>query len=112
IAVLTGTIRGDERDRLVKTNPVYCAFLDPHRRIDKTVYLVSTSAGEVGVDLDADHLVSDQTTLDALIQRLGRVNRGGGKGRDARVDIVWSRPGKQKPLDRATRATLALLLRW
>ena len=38
---------------------------------DTTHYLVATSAGEVGVDLDADHLVCDLSTLDSMIQRLG-----------------------------------------
>lgn len=36
-----------------------------------------TSAGEVGVDLDADHAVMDLVTLDSMVQRLGRVNRAG-----------------------------------
>ena len=36
-----------------------------------------TSAGEVGVDLDADHAVMDFVTLDSMSQRLGRVNRAG-----------------------------------
>ena len=36
-----------------------------------------SSAGEVGVDLDADRAVMDITTLDSVIQRLGRVNRTG-----------------------------------
>ncbi len=72
VALLTGTMRGHERDRLLREDPVYKAFLDPGAAICRTVYLVSTSAGEVGIDLDADHMMSDLTTLDALIQRLGR----------------------------------------
>ena len=66
IALLTGTIRGHERDQLVQKNRVYAALRDPEYPIEETVYLVSTSAGEVGIDLDADHLVCDVTTLDAL----------------------------------------------
>ena len=88
IALLTGTIRGDERDRMVRENPVYQAFLNSGSHVEHTVYLVSTPAGEVGIDLDADHLVCDLTTLDAMIQRLGRVNRRGGKDRQAQVDVV------------------------
>ena len=42
-----------------------------------THYLVATSAGEVGADMDADHLVCDLSPLDSLIQRFGRVNRLG-----------------------------------
>ena len=114
VAVLTGTMRGYERDKLVKENPVYRAMLDPKATVEQTVYLVSTSAGEVGIDLDADHMVCDLTTLDALIQRLGRVNRRGGQQRAAQVDVVARGDTKEKPsdLDRAMTATLSLLRRW
>lgn len=93
IALLTGTIRGHERNMLVRENPVYLAFVDHKKRVERSMYLVSTSAGEIGVDFDADHIICDATTLDSIIQRLGRVNRCGGAGatgapRHARVDIV------------------------
>ena len=96
IAMLTGTIRGHERDRLVSENPVYRAMLDSEVDADATVYLVSTSAGEVGIDIDADHMVCDLTALDSMIQRLGRVNRRGGIDREANVDVVWQ-PSQAKP---------------
>jgi CRISPR-associated endonuclease/helicase Cas3 len=51
---LTGTIRGHERDRLVARDPVFRALLDHEQQPPRSVYLVSTSAGEVGIDLDAD----------------------------------------------------------
>src|SRR6516165_7295313 len=86
VALLTGTLRGYERDLLVRENAVYRALLDHSSRIKESVYLVSTSAGEVGIDLDADHMVCDLTTLDSMIQRLGRVNRLG-RG-TARVHVV------------------------
>jgi CRISPR-associated endonuclease/helicase Cas3 len=114
VALLTGTIRGRERDALVESNPVYRALLNPDLDVGKSVYLVSTSAGEVGIDLDADHLVCDLTTLDALIQRLGRVNRRGGEARNASVDVVVEDEKKQEPseLDRAIAGTRALLEQW
>lgn len=80
VATLTGTMRGAERDELVKT-PVFARFLPrPSAGVEPqggTVFLVATSAGEVGVDLSADHLVTDLPPFDALAQRLGRVNRYG-----------------------------------
>jgi len=78
VLVLTGTMRGYERDELAK-NEIFAGFKsDPRRRApENTCFLVSTSAGEVGADLDADHMVSDLTTLDSMIQRFGRVNRLG-----------------------------------
>jgi CRISPR-associated endonuclease/helicase Cas3 len=117
IALLTGTIRGHERDILVSENLVYRALLDHKSNIERTVYLVSTSAGEVGIDLDADHMVCDMTTLDSMIQRLGRVNRRGGEARSAHVDIVWTtmdeEPGdRATPVDTATAATLQILRNW
>ncbi|MBD0865927.1 MAG: type I-U CRISPR-associated helicase/endonuclease Cas3 [Rhodobacteraceae bacterium] len=48
-------------------------------------FLVATSAGEVGVDLDADHMVCDLVAFERLVQRLGRVNRRGGKHSKIRI---------------------------
>ena len=39
--------------------------------------LFATSAGEVGVDLDAEHLLCDLVAFERMVQRLGRVNRRG-----------------------------------
>lgn len=58
------------------------------------VFLVATSAGEVGVDLDADHMVCDLVPYERMVQRLGRVNRRGGKDRNANVDVFAICPPK------------------
>ncbi len=87
ISLLTGTMRGYERDQLVQSDSVYKAFLDHDREVEQSCYLVSTSAGEVGVDFDADHMVCDLTTLDSMIQRFGRVNRKGNK--HSNIDVVF-----------------------
>jgi CRISPR-associated endonuclease/helicase Cas3 len=88
VVTLTGTMRGRERDELVR-HPIFARFLPrPPEDLDLqdgTVYLIATSAGEVGIDISADHLISDLPPLDALAQRLGRVNRYGGG--DAQVDV-------------------------
>ena len=73
---LTGTLRGKERDELVD-DPVFRRFLPDGVSDDETVYLVCTSAGEVGVNISADHLVCDLTPFDSMAQRFGRVNRFG-----------------------------------
>ena len=54
-------------------------------------FLVATSAGEVGVDLDADHLTCDLVAYERMVQRLGRVNRRGGATRSAWVDVLIPR---------------------
>jgi len=93
VQILTGTIRGYERDCLMD-DPIFLRFLpspahgEPIREREGTVYLVCTSAGEVGVDLSAAHLVCDLTPLDSMAQRLGRVNRRG-EGPNAEIDVVY-----------------------
>jgi CRISPR-associated endonuclease/helicase Cas3 len=88
---LTGTLRGKERDELV-TRPVFQRFLPPPKEGEErmpaegTVYLICTSAGEVGVNISAGHLACDLTPYDSMTQRLGRVNRFGDG--DARIDVV------------------------
>ena len=113
IALLTGTIRGHERDNLVTENPAYRQFLHQEDgTLAETVYLISTSAGEVGIDIDADHMVCDMTTLDSMIQRLGRVNRRGGQGRRALVDVVWTSDDEKVNKDKSAAKTLEILRRW
>ncbi len=91
VALLIGPLRGHERDKLVSRNAVFQVFRAAADRpaLPQSFYLVATSAGEVGIDLDADHMVCDLTTLDSMIQRLGRVNRLGREDREfiACIDV-------------------------
>jgi len=80
VDVLTGTMRGHERGKLIRS-PVFARFLSKTPEgvvpIPGTVFLVCTSAGEVGIDISSDDLICDLTTFDSMAQRLGRVNRYG-----------------------------------
>jgi CRISPR-associated endonuclease/helicase Cas3 len=76
VVTLTGTMRGKERDALVE-HPLFKRFLPGGQSDEQTTYLVCTSAGEVGVNISADHLVCDLTPFDSMAQRFGRVNRFG-----------------------------------
>jgi CRISPR-associated endonuclease/helicase Cas3 len=129
---LTGTLRGWERDQLAKSNPVLARFLPPSNRTARvdpapgTVFLVCTSAGEVGVNISADHAVCDLSTFESMTQRFGRVNRFGACP-DTQIDVVYpialptedavaeeqaKDPGKQNTsvfVDAARRRTLELL---
>ena len=98
VALLTGTLRGKERAELA-AGAVWRRFLPDRDRDADTpsVYLVMTSAGEVGVDLDADHAVMDLSTLDSMIQRVGRVNRSGRV--KAEVSIVHTKKEEEIPND-------------
>lgn len=90
---LTGTLRGLERDGLVN-KPIFQRFLPESNRnkdvtpAPGTVYLVCTSAGEVGVNISADHLVCDLSTFESMTQRFGRVNRFGERD-DTQIDVVY-----------------------
>ena len=91
VEVLTGTMRGHERDALLQ-QPTFARFLPDSDRMGVVpatgaAFLVCTSAGEVGVNLSADHMVSDLSTFDSMAQRLGRVNRFGSRA-DSQVHVV------------------------
>jgi CRISPR-associated endonuclease/helicase Cas3 len=105
---LTGTLRGLERDRMADPRkedgcPIFARFM-PRPKADApdaerwkiepqagTVFLVCTSAGEVGVNISADHLVCDLSTFDSMAQRFGRVNRFGNCD-DTCIDIAHPNP--------------------
>jgi CRISPR-associated endonuclease/helicase Cas3 len=78
VVTLTGTMRGKERDELV-VNKTFARFLPypPSDETKGTVYLICTSAGEVGINISADHMICDLSTFESMAQRLGRVNRFG-----------------------------------
>ena len=119
IVQLTGTIRGYERDRLATKDAVFQRFLPKNSRntdvepTEGTVYLVATSAGEVGVNISADHLVCDLSTFESVVQRFGRVNRFGTG--DALIDMVVPQSiigpdeSELKPYDLAMQRTRRLL---
>ena len=96
VRVLTGTLRGYERDQL-GNDPLFRRFLAKRDEIHEqegTAYLVATSAAEVGVDLDAEQMVGDLTSLESMLQRFGRVNRRG-LG-TARLDVIREQTGGRK----------------
>lgn len=83
-ALVTGRCRGVEREPIAKE------WLLPGGRLSadtsrpaamaegtRPVVVVATQTVEVGADLDVDALVSECAPLDALLQRLGRLNRRG-----------------------------------
>ena len=76
VVALTGTIRGYERDKLL-VHPVFKRFLEKEDEGGETVFLVTNPAGEVGIDMYADHAVCNLAPADRMIQRFGRVNRAG-----------------------------------
>ncbi|MGA2059774.1 MAG: type I-U CRISPR-associated helicase/endonuclease Cas3 [Thermoguttaceae bacterium] len=111
---LTGTLRGKERDELVE-KPVFQWFFPESNRKEnielptKPVFLVCTSAGEVGVDISADHLICDMTPFDSIAQRFGRVNRFG-KRDDTEIHIVYPKKfGEKSEYEEQLKKTYSLL---
>jgi CRISPR-associated endonuclease/helicase Cas3 len=68
--------------------------------LEKPAFLIATSAGEVGIDLDADQMVCDLVAWERMVQRLGRVNRRG--ERQARIVVVDQGEPEPKKADAAT----------
>jgi CRISPR-associated endonuclease/helicase Cas3 len=130
---LTGTLRGLERDRMADPRkedacPIFARFLNQPREDapegerwkvqpkSGTVYLVCTSAGEVGVNISADHLVCDLSPFDSMAQRFGRVNRFGEpedtpeeRRKHTRIEIVHPTVFKDEEPERRREKTLTLL---
>lgn len=109
VEMLTGTLRGKERDDLVK-KPVFRRFLPkpPDDAAQGTVYLICTSAGEVGVNISADHLVCDLSTFESMAQRFGRVNRFGNRT-DTEIHVIYPTKFEEKVYDQRRAKTYALL---
>ncbi len=111
VITLTGTMRGLERDRLVE-HEIFKRFLPNPLADGETVYLVCTSAGEVGINISAYHLACDLSTYESMAQRFGRVNRFGLYG-DTRVQVIhptsFGKEGKVDEYDVRRQKTLKLL---
>jgi CRISPR-associated endonuclease/helicase Cas3 len=109
VELLVGARRVRER-QTVAQRLRELGFIGGNGPPDKPAFLVATAAGEVGVDIDADHMVSDLVTWERVVQRLGRVNRRGGEGRAAEVLVFDTSKLEKDEVRRAIlERTLALL---
>lgn len=79
-------------------------------QLEQSAFVIATSAGEVGVDLDADHMVMDLVPFERIVQRLGRVNRLG-KG-DARIVVVHEGEPEPKKPKEPTLVEKRAILAW
>ena len=104
-ALLTGTMRGFERDRLLKDKS-FEPFLSEKRGAE-SVWLVCTSAGEVGINFTCERMITGLAEADHLLQRFGRLNRFG----DSKVGeayVVFKSPS-DKESEKGLRETLVYL---
>lgn len=78
VVVLTGTMRGAERDDLLQSEAWQRVSAGRSEQDEQgSAVLIATSAGEIGIDLDVDVLICDAATIERLTQRFGRCNRRG-----------------------------------
>jgi len=102
-ALLTGTMRGFERDRLFK-NDSFRRFLS--REVGtEPVWLVCTSAGEVGINFSCERMITGLTEADHLLQRFGRLNRFGDSN-PGEAHVVFRNPSEKESKLRETVAYL------
>jgi CRISPR-associated endonuclease/helicase Cas3 len=114
VALLVGERRVHERQALADGD-VFRRFQprgsEAHGKSELTgpAFLVATSAGEVGADLDADHMVCDLVAWERMIQRLGRVNRRA-EPAVALVDVIPALSDKEaeQPVDTVERLSILL----
>jgi CRISPR-associated endonuclease/helicase Cas3 len=81
-ALMIGRCRDHERDVTVRRHlsRIRCGARDPatgELPMEPPLVVVATQAIEVGADVDVDALVTEAAPLDALTQRLGRLDRLG-----------------------------------
>ena len=107
VELFVGARRVHERGGAAKRLREF-GFIGGKQPLSKPAFLVATSAGEVGVDIDADHMVSDLVAWERMVQRLGRVNRRGEGSAD--IKVFWNEPAiknARKPTKPEKRAIVA-----
>lgn len=95
IVLLVGGRRVAERESAAAQLEKLGFIAGSKSRSENPVFVIATSAGEVGVDLDADHAVLDLVEWERMVQRLGRVNRRGDATDGASVWVVPALPDKK-----------------
>lgn len=92
--LLVGERRLFEREQAMEHLRAMGFVAGSNHRTEVPAFVVATSAGEVGVDLDAEHMVSDLVAWERMVQRLGRVNRRGDGS--AKVVVIVEPPSSKE----------------
>jgi CRISPR-associated endonuclease/helicase Cas3 len=110
VRVLTGTMRGLEKRQVSSSLSAFQPHAAP---TEPRSVLVCTSAGEVGLNISSDLMITELTFADRLAQRVGRLNRW---GEHKKTFVYIVRPVKEKKKDgeqdkypAAIEATIAYL---
>lgn len=105
VELFVGGRRLYERDEAARWLDARGFFAGSEGKPDRATFVIATAAGEVGVDLDADHAVCDLVAWERMVQRLGRVNRRG----DGRASVIIVPSAAEGPAKEQRDATHALL---
>lgn len=109
VVLIHGRFNG--RDRLRKEGDILAATGLKSRERRSTV-VVSTQVVEVSLNIDLDVLFSDPAPLEALVQRLGRINRN--RRADLAPAYIFSDPvdGQGVYLSKLVQAALSILQKY
>ena len=112
VQLVIGRMRAIDRDDLYKHKWKKLKSDSPRRRDDVLTFVVSTQCLEVGADLDFDVLVSECASIDALLQRFGRLDRLGEFGRAQGAIVIGSWQVNPKQPDPIYQEALARTWEW
>lgn len=87
VHLLTGRMRPIDREAAERAVAPFVAPARPEGLPERPTFLVATQCIEAGADFDLDGMVTECASFDALMQRLGRLNRTGRRA-GARAVIV------------------------
>ena len=107
VLTMTGTMRGIERDALTQ-NPLFAYFTSPDIAPDEKVVLVCTSAGESGIDMSCDLMITDLVPAERLVQRFGRLNRFAETAEGKAIVVYTEKDAESKRLAATLRYLKAL----
>lgn len=94
--LFVGSRRVRERQQVQKWLEDHGFLAGTKSKPDMPCFVFATSAGEVGVDLDADHMVGDLVAFERMMQRFGRVNRRGEGEAEVRVLLERDTPDQKE----------------
>lgn len=111
--LLTGRMRSIDKDDVVGDELGRLgAGAAANRRLERPIIVVATQTLEVGANLDFDGLVSECASLDALRQRMGRLNRMGRNIEARGVLVIGEEQSKESEADPVYGAALAKTWQW
>lgn len=90
--LFVGARRVRERQQVEQWLEQYGFLAGVKATLENPAFVFATSAGEVGVDLDADHMLGDLVAFERMVQRFGRVNRRGHGEAEIRVLVQRDKP--------------------